>query len=88
MIVEFDTSRFCSTRAKDEHGSWWRVLGSCLRCGKCCLADCADLNNEVLDGVKKAKCVSQFYKPFMCAMYPYNPDAPLKDGCGFKWEKE
>ena len=87
-IVEFDTNLFHSTRAKDEHGNWWRIEGKCLRCGKCCRHDCPYLTTEIVDKKEIYKCTIQFHKPFLCAMHPYEPDIPLNDGCGFKWVRE
>jgi hypothetical protein len=43
---------------------------------------------EVVDGKKIARCKAHFSKPFMCAIYPFDPYDPLPDGCGFSWEKE
>lgn len=90
MIVEFDTKKRHSLRAKDKNGHWHRVLGKCLRCGKCgCIkSKCQYLSYEKVDGKMIAKCLRQFEKPFLCAMFPYDPDSPLPKGCGFSWEKE
>lgn len=88
MIVEFDTQHKHSTRAKDNNGNWWSVKGKCLRCGKCGCGKCDYFTHERIDGKMLGKCLRQFEKPFMCAIYPYDPDTPLKDGCGFNWEKE
>lgn len=88
MIVEFDTQKRHTTRAKDKNGDWWRVEGKCLRCGQCGCFGCEYFTHEVLDGKRVGKCKRVFTKPFLCAMYPYSPDTPLKPGCGFKWVKE
>ena len=87
-IVEFDTRKRHPTRAQAKNGEWWRVHGKCLRCGRCCPQDCESFTHEVVDNKRIAKCAISFRKPFMCAVYPLDPFAPLKDGCGFSWEKE
>lgn len=90
MIVEFDAKRNHTTRAQDKDGNWWLVEGECLRCGECgCIkSECIHFTHEKLDGVMTGKCKRQFEKPFMCAVFPYDPDSPLPDGCGFGWTKE
>ena len=90
MIVEFDSSKFQSLRAKDKNGDWWKVTGKCLRCGNCgCIESrCIHFTHETVDGKKLGKCMRQFEKPFMCAIFPFDPDTPLPETCGFKWEKE
>ena len=86
MIVEFDTKKRHPTRIKDKNGKWHIVCGKCLRCGKCCPKDCEHLTHEVVDNISIAMCRVQFSKPFLCALYPVDPDKPLKEGCGFRWE--
>ena len=90
MIVEFDTKKFRPVRVKDKRGNWWIVEGECLRCGKCgCITSgCVHFTREKLDGVWKGKCLRQFEKPFMCALFPYDPDSGLPEGCGFKFVKD
>lgn len=88
MIVEFDTNKFCSVRAKDKNGEWFRIEGKCLRCGKCGCETCDHFTHEIVDDKRIGKCKRQFEKPFLCALYPYDPHDKLKEGCGFKWIKE
>ena len=86
MIVEFDTNQWKTLRAKDKAGAWHTLTGKCLRCGRCGCLPCDYFAHEVVDGKRIGKCLRQFEKPFMCAIYPYDPTAELKDGCGFRWE--
>jgi hypothetical protein len=90
MIVVYDTKKHRTIRAQDKDGRWWCVEGDCLRCGGCgCIkSKCIHFTREKLDGVMKGKCLRQFEKPVMCAMYPYDPASPLPEGCGLRWIKE
>ena len=68
----------------------WEVKGSCIRCGKCCERNvCQSYDHEVLNGIRIAKCSSQWSKSWQCKMFPTEPynKKELPEGCGYFWEK-
>ena len=92
-LVIFDIDSPKVLKARDGKGDWFKLKGSCKRCGKCCLGnnpDCPELVFEMVDDERKGKCKLQrkgLGKPWACMIYPRNPHAELDEGCGFKWVK-
>lgn len=87
VVVEFDIRDKRVLRARDTEGRWWRLMGHCLRCGKCC-SDCEQLKHETLNGRPQAVCAVHWVKPWHCAVSPNDPHESLVDGCGYWWEPD
>ena len=73
--------------ARDRLGHWYRLVGKCNRCGGCCKGyNCEYISFK--DGVAVcAQHVQGFGKPWVCWLYPKNPDAKLDDRCGYSWQR-
>jgi hypothetical protein len=67
-----------------------RLLGVCLRCGKCCRINrgCGHLRHETLDGRPLAVCAVYLDRPFSCAVWPLPDSTDVPSGCGFRYEGE
>lgn len=47
---------------------------------------CKHLAKESLNGTKMFKCADYYKRPFGCALYPFDPEDELIQGCGYRWE--
>lgn len=92
MILEFDWKEKRVTKAKDNHGKWFRLDGFCRRCGDCCggLDKCKYFCYEIIEGKKIPKCElhDTEFMPYRCILYPRDPTERLGANCGYKWTKE
>ena len=77
--------------AEDKDGNWYKIMGNCLRCGKCCKeVGCEYLYFESIENKNCACCKLQGRhggKPWGCMIYPNDPNEALPDYCGYKWRK-
>ncbi|HUW09560.1 MAG TPA: hypothetical protein VM537_07495 [Anaerolineae bacterium] len=87
VLFSCDERRVVS--AQDDTGQWYALVGQCLRCGQCCKDKAREqLGYETLDGERQAVCAVHWTKPWHCAVYPREPQEPLLEGCGYRWEPE
>lgn len=84
-------------------GRYWKILGSCNRCGQCCMdvhfnewenfkdetGKCNYLYSETVDDILLYGCSKVWNKPYGCALYPFNPldKNHFLPSCSFSFEE-